>query len=283
MHRVGIVALTLTPFVAFSASGKSDSIAFVLAPFLAQARSARSAPAPILAISLFAPQQKETPVHVVGFQNDRSDVQFVLLNESDKSVIGVALGFVYIAPLGCTPQPRAPDRTEDGYSAGGFPVRIAPHGQAVTTGVGAPVIGAATPRTALFHYPKMIVHVAQSAAAASIQSQVGVIGVWFEDGSTWPAHWPQSTPPNNQDLFFDRSLVEAEAGKCANVGAAENAIQSVKRVVFERESPQAIEQDGDKSTPPHLRFRCSLEGPTAICRMPLETDHTAPQPATEQK
>jgi len=41
-------------------------------------KSARAPSAPVLEVSLYAPQQKEPPVHIVGFRNDESDVQFVL-------------------------------------------------------------------------------------------------------------------------------------------------------------------------------------------------------------
>jgi hypothetical protein len=252
------------------------TLALALSPCLALAQSPLSAPAPVLGISLYAPIQKDPPVHIVSFRNDGSEVQFVLSNDSDKPVIGVGLGFVEIAPPGCAAQPRKePEQTQDGYSAGGFPVGIAPHGQAVASGVGVPVKGSATPQTALPHYPKMLVHVAQAAKSAYIQTQVGVIGVWFEDGSTWPANWRRGSPPNNQDLFFDRSLVEAESGKCADVPTVSKALRSVKEVVFNHEGPQAHYPGDDAGALPHLRFTCSLQGPKAVCRMPVETGHTA--------
>jgi hypothetical protein len=140
-----------------------------------------------------------------------------------------------------------------------------------------------TPQGAVYpHYPKAAVLRAKGAEAGYMQVQFGVTGVFFEDGSTWPAQWPHFGPGDYSDPL-DRKLVEAEAGKCTDVATVAKALQSVEKVIVEKEAPATSDKisgksDDEKGAPPHLRFSCGLEGPRAICRMPLETDHAASRP-----
>jgi hypothetical protein len=209
-----------------------------------------------------------------------------LSNASDKPVLGVMVSFDQVAPSGCALEPQRDDMDSLRVGGGGFELRIVPHGNAVASRVGIfrpdemppqatsyPRLTGVTPQGAVDpHYAKGAVLGAQEAKAGYLQVQFGVTGVFFEDGSTWPAQWPTLGLGNSSDPF-DRKPVEAEAGKCADVATVANALQSVERVVFEKETPDISDKSNDDSVPPHLRFSCSLEGLKATCRLPLETNH----------
>jgi hypothetical protein len=127
-----------------------------------------------------------------------------------------------------------------------------------------------------------MVYVARTAGSAYMQVQLGVVAVYFEDGSTWPADWSAAGHPPSHPYAFDPLLIKAEGDKCADaaaVAAVATAMKSVKDVAFAEQEPQALEPKDRTVLPPHLRFSCRLEGPKAICRMPLETDRRGPQPA----
>lgn len=164
----------------------------------------------------------------------------------------------------------------------GYELLVVPHGNAVASRVGifrldeeppqaasyARLTGV-TPQGAVYpHYPKTAVFRARNAKAGYMQVQFGVIDVFFEDGSTWPAQISDGYHPEP----FDRKLVEAEAGKCADVATVANALQSVQEVVFEKETPATSDKipgkSDDEGAPPHLRFSCSLKGSKAVCRLP---------------
>ena len=53
------------------------------------------------------------------------------------------------------------------------------------------------------------------------------------------------------------------------------------QIVFEPKSSQAPDFDAEHSAIPQLHFRCTLEGPQAICHMPLEGGRSA-QPSAPQ-
>lgn len=243
-------------------------------PALGQAKR----PTPVIHFSIYAPPQqppppvdapeRKAPVHIAGFQNDRTEVRFLVSNDSGKPVIGVAIAYFEVAPEGCRGEPGTwPAPGANGERFGAFLVRIAPHGRGVTNGIGNPSSGTTTGWAA--HDPKNTLQAAKLLRAAYIQVQVGVYGVWFEDGSTWPAHWRGGTPPGRAGPF-DSSLIEAEAGKCTDVATVANALQSVTEIVFGPEAPPASDPDDAESAIPHLRFSCSLEGSKAVCRLPLE-------------
>jgi hypothetical protein len=267
MHRQTILALLLVPLPA------------VVAP-----AQANSPGAPVIHFSFYAPPQKDPPVHIVAFENDESDIQFVLSNASDKPVVGVIVRLVYIAPSGCALERLRDDRTYESVGGVGYELRVAPHGEAVASRIGifrldeeppqaasyARLTGV-TPQGAVYpHYPKTAVRRARDAKAGYLQVQFGVIDVFFEDGSTWPAQISDGYHPEP----FDHKLVEAEAGKCTDVATVANALQSVEKVVVEKEAPATSDKISGKSADegaiPHLRFSCSLKGPKAVCRLPLE-------------
>jgi hypothetical protein len=115
------------------------------------------------------------------------------------------------------------------------------------------------------HYPRTLVHRAQDFAAAHMQMQFGITGVFFEDGTTWP----DPLDLHNRSEPFDRSLAD-EDGKCGDLASAASALQSVREVVFGSELADPSGGDNDASGPPHIRFSCTLEGSQAICHMPVE-------------
>ena len=209
----------------------------------------------LLTISLYAPFQPGSPVHIVGFEHTEREIQFELSNASDRTVTGVIIESVARAPSGCAKE----ETGTISNNAQRFQVRIAPHG-----------LGVATRENAYF--PKLVVYEARSLGAARLHAQVAVIGVYFEDGSTWPVHFPPAGPSYASSLF-DPRVVEAEPGTCINVAAVVEALGRTNEVVFEAEGPSPPEQTG--VTVPHLNYSCRFDGPKAICRLPLDGDQTA--------
>jgi hypothetical protein len=254
--------------------------ALILGPLLVVATGANAAPQ-VIHLSLYAPAQSAPPVRIVGFEHDESEIRFVFSNETDRLVVGVVVGRVNIAPSGCAVEPRRGDMAFMSVGGAGFELRVTPHGRAIASRAGIfsgedvlprsasyPHLTGVTPQDASYpHFPKSIVFSARDAGAAYMQVQFGVTGVYFEDGSTWPA---QVSPGSNPSDPFNSELVEAEAGKCSDVPAVASALRSVKEVVFEHESAEGSNSDDNESVLPYLRFSCSLEGPKAVCRLPLE-------------
>jgi hypothetical protein len=266
--------------------------ALLLVPLLVAVGPAQANPpaaAPVIHFSFYAPPQKDPPVHIVAFENDQSDIQLVLSNASDKPVVGVIIRLVYIAPSECALEPqRDEDVASESVGGVGYELRVAPHEEAVASRIGIFRLDEEPPRAASYarltgvtpqgavypHYPKTAVFRAKRAKAGYMQVQFGVIDVFFEDGSTWPAHISDGHHPEP----FDRKLAEPEAGKCIDVATVANALQSVEKAVIEKGTPATSDKIPGKSDdrgPPHLRFSCSLEGSKAICRLPLEK---RPQP-----
>jgi hypothetical protein len=268
--------------------------ALLLVPFLIAAASAQTSPpaVPIIHFSFYAPPQKDPPVHIVNFENNKSETQFALSNTSDKSVTGVIINSVYAAPSGCALEAQRDDMAFMGVNGAGYELRIGPHEKAVASRIGIFRVDQMPPQTASYPrltgvtpqgavpagYPRSVVFTARDAKAGYMQVQFAVIGVFFEDGSTWPAQ----ISDGEHQYHFDPKLVEADAGKCADVANVANALQSVEEVVFERETASASDKSDDESVPPLLRFSCSLEGVKAVCRLPRETNHHA-SPAQPEK
>jgi len=273
MCRLTILALLLVPLLVAVAPAQANSPA-----------------APAIHFSFYAPPQEDSPVHIVAFENDQSDIQLVLSNASDKPVVGVIVRLVDIAPSKCALEPQRHDgMAYESLGGVGYELRIVPHGEAVASRVGIfrpdqepPQVASyarltgVTPQSAVYpHYPRTAVFRAKGAKAGYMQVQFGVIDVFFEDGGTWPAQISDGYHPEP----FDRKLVEAEAGKCTDVAAVANALQSVEKVVVGRGTPATSDKilgKSDDGAPPHLRFSCTLQGAKAICRLPLENAPSSP-------
>lgn len=232
-----------------------------VALLLAAVCLASSGPAtpPTIKLALYAPRafywpdQEAPPVHIIGFENSRSELRWVLSNTSDKAVASVVILNVKISPPECAAKP------EYGWGSSGsrYLAAIAPHGTAVVSRDD--------------HYPKMIVYRAKLSGTPYVQTQFAISGVYFQDGSTWPvpidAHHPGAEP-------FNLELAKSAGRNCANDASFAVALDLVdsNQIVFDRESSQADDFDKEHGSIPQLHFSCTLEGPKAICHMPLEGD-----------
>lgn len=210
-------------------------------------------PAPVLTMSIDAPAQPDSPVHIIGFKNSRRELSFDLLNSSDKTVTSVILGNVSWIPSGCS----TANAEERSMSHTRFPVRIGPHGS-----------GAASSK--YVHYPMVLISSARDLATAHLLTQFVVDAVYFEDGTTWPTALSSSVA---SELGPFDPLSEAETGKCADIGAVVDALRPIEEVTFDHEGA-AVGARGNPSRP-HMRYSCSLEGPKAICHMPLDKDSSS--------
>lgn len=232
---------------------------------------ANSGPAspPVIKLGMYAPRafywpdQADPPVRIVGFENNRSEIRWVLSNISGKAVTGVLIMHVMISPTTCS------TRSMPGESASGgsrYQVFIPPHGQAILS-------------RHIDHYPRMMVVMAQRWGTTYLQTQFGIDGVYFQDGTTWPM--PFDSHSHGSSEPFDPELVKSAARKCfadAKVAAALDMVdvEDVNGIVFERESPQAGDLDAEHGVIPQLHFSCTLEGGKAICHMPPENKPSGP-------
>lgn len=55
-------------------------------------------PPPVISLSFYAPVQNDSPVRIIGFENDGSKLQFVLSNLSDEAVASVIIGNAVVPP-----------------------------------------------------------------------------------------------------------------------------------------------------------------------------------------
>ncbi|MGB6473195.1 MAG: hypothetical protein WBF04_03860 [Candidatus Sulfotelmatobacter sp.] len=227
----------------------------------------------------------------MGLEYDESEIRFVLSNASDKPVVAVIIGRVDIVPRGCTVKPwTEPYRPVKNFSADGFKVNIKPRDQGAAARAGIIMIGTAPPAPGYPHYPKREFHTARWAEAAYVEAQFGITGVFFADGTAWPAQIAflmhddfDPSHPSPAEITsmsalhhadpFDRSLAEGDDAKCTDVVTVTNALDSVKEVVFEHEGPEVPNRGDIADALPHLHFTCRLAGPKAICQLPVETNH----------
>lgn len=197
--------------------------------------------APAINFSIYAPEQRDSPLHIVGLKYEEGFITTVLLNATDKSIAGVEIIGVEQAPLGCGAEPRR----IVGVGSSVEPLRIAPRERVVTSGHGAyPGFNAA-----------FLVFDARRFEAASLQFQVGVWEVDFVDGTKWRPHDALPETP------FDSSLVDADAGKCPDAADVSKALSTVEGVRFDRR----VEKPTYRDDPPRLLFSCSLEASHAFC------------------
>src|SRR5271167_3167452 len=75
-------------------------LGFLLSPLVVGAFP-NAATAPVVAFSIYAPVQKDSPVHIVGLRYDYPTVEIDLENASDVSVDGIGIFAMAIAPRGC--------------------------------------------------------------------------------------------------------------------------------------------------------------------------------------
>ena len=114
----------------------SKTAVLALASFLAARCIAApgAAESPIVKLAFYAPRafhwadQEDPPVHIVGFENSRSEVRWVVSNTSDKEVESVTIQDEMIPPPACAAKPEHGATAE---STGAYRVSIVPHGTAV--------------------------------------------------------------------------------------------------------------------------------------------------------
>lgn len=264
-----------------------------LALLLAGGRNDNAAAA--VHFAFYAPIQEDSPVKIVGFENDQSEIRLLLTNTSGKPVSAAFVGLVFLAPIGCDLDASV-EHSHRGSATLGYELHIEPHGSTVAAKAG--IFAMSPPHTGSPYYPhlpRVAVSQARQTGWAYTQIQVGINAVFFQDGTAWPARLNyflrnyNATNPSPAELErmsalehpapFDSDLLESEAGKCTGMEAVANALQSVQEVLFDREEPQT--SNPDDNTLPHLRFSCTIEGPKAICHMPLEGNHSAQPPRSD--
>lgn len=205
-----------------------------------------SAAAPMVSISVNAPVQNDSPVHIVGLRYDEGFIELTLSNASEESVLGIAILGVQGAPPGCAAEPRR--FVDSGGSAVSLP--IGPHKRVVISRLNNVIPGAS-----------VLVLDARHLAAASLQFQVGVVEVDFANGTKWTRRprYLYRTP-------FDSALLNSDAGKCPDAPVVTRRLARIDGVRFDRGVTAPSSQgDGEGGVQPRLFFSCSLEGSKALC------------------
>jgi hypothetical protein len=233
----------------------------LLGPLIVGA-SPKDAAAPVISFSIYAPVQKESPVHIVGLRYDKLSMQFALSNDSDRSVVDAKIVAVAAAPPGCPTDPNRSDLNTDlRIGADNVPqVIIGPH-QSVTFprehGFIVPVLP-----------PQILVDNARHLAASYLNVQVEVVEVDFANGTKWTRHERDDERPYGIYLPFDPLLVDADARKCADVADAIRALNTTDGVRFDRRVEKPSYGDDGVSTPSRLFFSCRLEDSKVVCPLP---------------
>ena len=204
-----------------------------------------------LSISIVAPMQDDSPVHVVGLRYQEGHVTVALLNASDKPIRAVAIVGLAIVPPKCASGPTSL------VDVGGYltPLRIESHEKVFMLPSADPVFPIG-----------VLVSEARRLGAAVLHFQVGVVEVDFADGTKWRPHEELPRAP------FDSSLASADNGMCidsAAVTAITKALEMTDGVRFDStvEKPSYEENDRGSATP-RLDFRCRLEKSKAVCPLP---------------
>jgi hypothetical protein len=145
MHRIAILAvLAQIPLLALGQTIGSDSV-------------------PVIHFSLYAPPQKDPPVHILGFEHDQKQIRFLVSNTSDKSVVKIIVGLVEIVPPGCSRAPSSETyRSVRDWTEGAFKVSAGPRG-----------IGLASPRPEGTYWPAVIVDRAEGRRLAICRFSLG--------------------------------------------------------------------------------------------------------------
>lgn len=198
---------------------------------LSASASPRSIAGQSVRFTLYAPAQKDPPVHIVGFQHGKSEVGFVLSNTSDKTVYAEFIAGLKIAPQGCASNAEISfTRDDDGVN---FRVRIPPHEEGIASR-----IEGIDPR-----WSKKIVDTTVRAGVAYRQIQFGVTAVFFEDRTAWPS-----------DLAF---LARDDFRSFAFGSHSRQEDEKYYRIVH----PPIFDPSRLKQTPGNARMSCPLRMP----------------------
>jgi hypothetical protein len=215
-----------------------------LAAMICIAATPKTSP-PIVTISIYAPEHKNSPLRITGFSYNDSAIQIVLLNESNKVVTAFMVDGTLSVPPGCSPMTAPPGET------GGVlqNLRIGPKETRTTTKDQSPFS------------PSSLVIGSKEWQTACLQVQAGVVEVDFSDGTKWRPYEALPVDP------FDRSLVQADACSHSDSSSIVEALGRVTKVGFESRT-KPVEQEVIKrggAAVPHLVFSCSLNDSVATC------------------
>jgi len=204
-----------------------------------------------ITISVYAPEQAESPLHVSKIQYNVDGVQMVVSNASGKDVVGVAI-------LGVAGVPRGCKVNEHGYiGVGGsvFPLTIRPHESALTSGNSSP-----------FNTASLVMAAKHSSAGGFLHVQVGIVEADFADGTKWI--WKPNL--RREEVFgalFDPSLLDADGQTCTDISTMSKALEEFNgRVRYDPRfaSPSPAGEDGATGLPQVL-FSCRFDGSEAVC------------------
>jgi len=222
---------------------RSGILGFLLSPLVVGAFP-NDAAAPVMACHIYAPLQKDSPVHIVGLRYDYPSIELNLENDSDVPVDGIGIFAVAIAPSGCGAEPRKTMGVADTQVR---PVRIGPRGTAAALG-----------NDSMLHIG-LVVPVGIDLNASYLHVQVGVAEVDFSDGTKWKLQ------TELRQTLLDASLVHADDGKCPDVGGTTEALKSIHVLRPNRGVPGPSYGDPIGGSPAPLYFGCRLEGSNAYC------------------
>lgn len=205
--------------------------------------------APSLSVSLYAPEQKTSPLRITKFEYNVDSVQVVLVNVSDKPVVSVAVIGLMSLPPECT------ESRQSGVTGtiGGVihPLLIPPGRDGITSRKNSP-----------FNPANLVMSAKHFAAGGSLQVQVGVVEVEFADGTKW------RLPNESLRRPLDESLASANAAKCPDAAKTSEMISLIHQVRF-NSSVHVVTPEDEGATSstsiPQLLFSCVLHDSRAEC------------------
>ncbi|HVZ17921.1 MAG TPA: hypothetical protein VG897_12435 [Terriglobales bacterium] len=213
---------------------------------------------PALKFSVYAPPQGQSPIRIVQFVYTFDDVKVVLVNDSDKWITGAWFVARLTPPPGCSMGETATIELSGSKSE----FHIAPH-QKIEILVNSSPFGLAN-----------LVKTAQLQEMAGAQVQVGVMNVYFSDGTEWHTEGRLSAKAPIQP--FSPSLVADDTGLCSSFAEVAKALPLIRGTQPERASVQSEMTNVHDERLPHLLFQCSLEAGIAHCRAEdrkMSSDH----------
>lgn len=227
------------------------------------AMSLKVSAAPALRISVYAPEQMDSPARIVGLayvglrgQGD-GFVQFLILNVSSKPVVGVEINSRAIAPLGCA----VGTFDHGGFGSVHYHVNIPPSEQKL-------VLYDEPERGVRIGFgPSAFVGMAKHMEAAHLQVQFRIDEVDFADGSKWEVRGRFAAGPP----AFDSALVTIDSEKCSDadeVAATTQALGMIESRQFTSNGEGKKPHDGgetESSDLPQVHFSCNLDDRVAVC------------------
>ena len=215
-------------------------------------RASAGAVSPVITISVYAPEQAESPLHILRIKYNVDGLQMLVSNASGKQVVGVAILGVTGVPRGC----QVDEHALIGIGGSVLPLTIRPRESALAEGNSSPSGPAG-----------LVLDAKHSGADGFLHVQVGVVEVDFADGTKW------ILKPNlrREEVFgalFDPSLVDADGRTCPDLARTSKALEEFNgRIRFDsRLAATQSSAGGDSATGlPQVRFSCTFNGSEAVC------------------